>query len=137
MKCVQSIEEIKQNMCVLDGYLDKKCESQYSFALDLVKRGTCFIAVKTETGYRFYPSRFIGYAGNTMDKHLNNTEKNGTETNPAISRVLNRRVTHNPQLEKEYRDYCERLGFSSNEKGAFGVERKYWEWDNSTKQSDK
>lgn len=129
MKCVQTLEEIKQNMYKLDSYLDKKCESEYSFALSLVKKGTCFLAVKTKGGYRFYPSRFIGYAENTKDKHLNNTEKDGKETNPAISRVLNQKVNYNPKLEKEYRAYCEHLGFIANEKGTFGVERKYWVLD--------
>lgn len=127
MKCVQSLEEIKQNMHVLDGYLDKKCDSEYSFALSLIKKGTCFIAVKTESGYKFYPSRYIGYADNTMDKHLNNTEKDGRVTNPAISKVLNQNLSCNSKLDKEYRNYCENLGFIANEKGCFGVERKYWE----------
>lgn len=127
MKCVQSLEEIKQNMLVLDSYLDKKCESEYSFALSLVRKGNCFIAVKTEVGYRFYPSRFIGYVGNTMDKHLNNMEKDGKVTNPVISKVLNQKLSYNSKLEKEYRNYCEHLGFIANEKGTFGVERKYWE----------
>ena len=137
MKCVQSLEEIKQNMLVLDNYLDEKHESEYSFALNLIKKGTCFIAVKTEIGYRFYPSRFIGYADNTMNRHLDNTEKDGKETNPAISKVLNQKVTYNKKLEKEYRDYCERLGFIANDKGAFGVERKYWEFYNEFRLDEK
>jgi hypothetical protein len=126
MNCVQSLEEIKQNLLVLDHYLDMKCESEYSFALSLIKKGTCFVAVKTDVGYRFYPSRFIGYTHNTMDKHLNNDKKDGRETNPAISFVLNQKAAPNTELEKEYRTYCERLGFIANEKGSFGVKRKYW-----------
>ena len=126
MNCVQSLEEIKQNLLVLDHYLDMKCESEYSFALSLIKKGTCFVAVKTDVGYRFYPSRFIGYTHNTMDKHLNNDKKDGKETNPAISFVLNQKAAPNTELEQEYRAYCERLGFIANEKGSFGVERKYW-----------
>lgn len=126
MRCVQTVEEIKKNMIVLDDYLDRKTDDEYSFALDLIKRGVCFIAVKTESGYRFYPSRFIGYAGNTMGKHQNNDYKNGTETNPAISKVLNQKMDHDTELEKAYREYCEKLGFVPREKGAFGVARKYW-----------
>lgn len=126
MRCVQTVEEIKKNMVVLDDYLDKKVDDEYSFALALVKKGVCFIAAKTKDGYKFYPSRFIGYAGNTMDKHLNNNYKDGKETNPAISKVLNQKLAHNAELEKAYREYCEKLGFVPSEKGAFGVERKYW-----------
>lgn len=110
-----------------NGDITKKCDSEYSFALSLIKRGTCFIAVKRGTRYRFYPSRFTGYANNTMDKHLSNIEKDGRETNPAISKALGQKQHYNPELEKEYRDYCEYLGFTANEKGSFGAERKYWE----------
>jgi phosphatidylglycerol:prolipoprotein diacylglycerol transferase len=53
-------------------------------------------------------------------------KKDGKETNPAISFVLNQKAAPNTELEKEYRTYCERLGFIANEKGSFGVKRKYW-----------
>ena len=114
-------------MKTIDAYLDNKCESSYSFALSLIKKGVCFIAVKTSDGYRFYPSRFIGYVGNTMSKHLNNDYKDGKETNPAITSVLGIKLSHSAELEKEYKNYCGKLGFVANDKGAFGVERKYWE----------
>jgi len=127
MKRIQSLEEIKQNIFVLDGYLDEKRETEYSFALSLIKKGTCFLAVKSEFGYKFYPSRFIGYSGNTMDKHLNNIQKDGRLTTPAISKVLNQVPSFNPNLEREYNHYCEHLGFTANAKGTYGVGRKYWE----------
>lgn len=126
MECVRSLKEIKENMAVLDSYLEKKHESEYSFALGLVKKGTCFIAVKNQSGYRFYPSRFIGYANNSMDRHLNNTEKDGRVTNPAISKVLHQKASYNAKLDEEYRKYCRNLGFTPGEKGSFGVYRKYW-----------
>jgi len=126
MQLVKSFNEIKANIQTLDKYLIEKHEPEYSFALNLVKRGTCFIAVKSEQGYKFYPSRFIGYAENTMNKHLNNTEKDGRETNPAIDSILHSAVSYDPKLESAYREYCESLGFIANEKGSFGVVRKYW-----------
>ena len=30
MECVHSLDEIRENMAVLDHYLEKKCESEYS-----------------------------------------------------------------------------------------------------------
>ena len=126
MRSVQTEKEILDNMELLDKYLSQKTESTYSFALGLIKRGTCFIANKTENGYCFYPSRFVGYANNSMDRHLNNPYKDGRETNPAISFVLDQKLMQDLELEKEYRKYCERLGFVANEKGNFGVQRKYW-----------
>lgn len=126
MRCVQSIDEIKSNMTVLDGYLSEKHDPEYSFALDLIKKGICFIAISANSSYRFYPSRFIGYANNTMDKHENNEWKDGKETNPVISQILNQKYVPDAELEKAYREYCESLGFAPRERGAFGVERKYW-----------
>lgn len=126
MQLVQTLNEISANIQTLDNYLTKKHEPEYSYALALVKRGTCFIAVKCGRSYKFYPSRFVGYAENTMEKHQNNTEKDGKETNPAISSILNENVSYDPELERAYKEYCENLGFTANEKGTFGVQRKYW-----------
>ena len=114
-------------MLILDRYLEEKCDSEYSFALNLIKKGICSIAVKVESGYRFYPSRFTGYTGNCMDRHLNNQEKDGRITTPALSKVLGQPLTVSPRLEQEYKRYCELLGFTANDKGTYGVQRKFWE----------
>lgn len=121
---VRSIEEIKHNIIVLDGYLESKCDPEYSFALNLVRRGRCFIAVRTEEGYKFYPSRFIGYADNTMHKHKANEDKDGKDTNPEIRKILKQREKENPKLEAAYIDYCRCLGFTE-----YQHKRKYWEFD--------
>lgn len=65
-----------------------------------------------------------------MNEHLNNRKKDGRVTNPAISEIIGKKPTPNPVLENLYREYCESLGFIANEKGTFGVERKYWEVKN-------
>lgn len=125
MRVINSIKELKSNITILEQYLNTT-GPEYSFALDLIKKGTCFVAVKNKSGFSFFPSRFIGYAKNNMDKHLNNQEKDGRKTNPVISCLLGSQPTLNPELEKQYREYCELLGFLANDKGSFGVERKYW-----------
>ncbi|MDE6848496.1 MAG: hypothetical protein K2J44_04010, partial [Ruminococcus sp.] len=91
-----------------------------------IKRGTCFIVVPIEDGLHFYPSRFIGYVNNTMSRHDSNEFKDGKETNLAISNVLGFKPELNDELECQYKDYCELLGFIANKSGAFGVNRKYW-----------
>lgn len=126
MRAINSVEELESNITILKQYLNSKTDSEYSFALDLVKKGTCFVAVENESGFSFFPSRFIGYAKNNMNKHLNNQEKDGKETNPVISFLLGGKPTLNPELEKQYREHCDALGFVANDKGSFGVERKYW-----------
>ena len=126
MRLVESLEEIKDNIETIDNYLNKKLDSEYTFALKLIKKGVCFIVAKSDNNYKFYPSRFIGYANNTMSEHLNNDEKDGRETNPAISDILHQKCVTDKEMEREYKNYCEKLGFTANEKGSFGVERKYW-----------
>jgi hypothetical protein len=126
MRTVENLNDLKANIKTLDKYLNSKKDPEYGFGLNLVKRGTCFIAVNDNGHYKFYPSRFVGYVGNSMDAHLNNESKNGGVTNPAISSILGSKPAPNPVLDNLYREYCETLGFLANEKGSFGVERKYW-----------
>lgn len=119
--CVASIAELEKNLDTLDGYLDSKTESAYGFALGLVQRGVCFVARRSPDGWRFYPSRFAGYADNTMERHLDYDEKSGIETNPAISRLLGGRPLPDMELERSYREWCGRLGMEP-----YGKNRKYW-----------
>lgn len=128
MKPIQTLEELRHNMDTLDQYLDNKTERTYSFALELVKKGVCFVVCKGNGKTKFYPSRFIGYADNTMSKHLSNDSKDGKVTNPAISKLLDGKPVYDPELESAYQAYCESLGFTANGKGTFGVMRKYWKF---------
>lgn len=127
MRTVKDVKELKDNIDTLHKYINDKTEPTYDFAINLIKKGTCFVVVKTEKGCEFYPSRFIGYYDNDMDKHLNNTEKDGKETNPVISEILGNKPEQNPLIDKQYQEYCKSLGFTARDKGSFGVERKYWE----------
>ena len=117
--------EIIENLKTLDTYLNQKLDPYYEFALNLIKRGTCFIVVKIDD-YKFYPSRFIGYISNAMEKHINNEYIHVGYTNKAISKILNHKPIPNSELNNKYRDYCEKLGFIANEKGSWGIERKFW-----------
>lgn len=127
MRTVENLKELQANIRTLDKYLNTKKDPEYSFGLGLVKKGTCFVAVKENNAYKFYPSRFIGYLNNSMDAHLNNEFKDGKETNPAISSILGSKPTPNAVLDNQYKEYCQSLGFVANNKGSFGVERKFWE----------
>lgn len=61
-----------------------------------------------------------------MDAHARNQEKDGKETNPAITSIIGIKPQLDETLEDEYKEYCVSLGFKANKAGAFGVERKYW-----------
>ena len=126
MPCVQTLDELKENLYTLDTYLEEKIEPYYSYAVDRIKKGVCFVAKKTEHGFRFYPSRFIGYQHNTLESHEANEWKDGKETTPAITHILGYKPCSDAELEHAYQAYCEALGFTANHKGAYGVERKFW-----------
>jgi len=124
MKTVNEMKDIEENIQTFNKYLQDKDLKE--FVVGLTKRGTCFVAIRDENGYSFYPSRYIGYKGNTNTAHMKNDEKDGRDTNPAISIILGQKTEPSIELEKEYKKYCEKLGFIANDKGAFGVQHKYW-----------
>lgn len=128
MPVITSKDDLLVNCKVLDEYIESRRDPEYSYALDLIKRGICFVAIKTNGDYKFYPSRFVGYKNNSRLKHMNNRWRDGRETNPAISYVLKKgEPLPNIELEVLYREYCERLGFEAMDKGSFGNDHKYWE----------
>lgn len=122
MEFVKSIEEIRRNMKTLDGYLEQKMEPEYSYALSLIQKGACFAAVESEDGFRFYPSRFIGYAENGMVEHQNNSEKDGRKTNRVIFNILRKEAFPQQEFETAYIKYCGKLGVTPHRK-----ERRYWQ----------
>ena len=123
---VTTVSDIETNIQTLDEYLYNKIDPEYEFAINLILRGTCFIAKKQENSYRFYPSRFIGYADKSYTLHESNFKKDGRVTNRAISHILGTTPQNNSQMNKEYIKFCEELGFIAREKGNFGTERKFW-----------
>ena len=126
MRLVESIDEIHANMDTLDSYLSDESNPEYSYAVNLIKKGICFLADKKSGHYRFYPSRFIGYKENTMNRHESNQERDGRVTNVALSKIIGSQYAPDDDMDREYRAYCVSLGFKPSEKGAFGVARKYW-----------
>jgi 5-methylcytosine-specific restriction protein A len=122
LKVITSIEEIEQNLSLFEDYLcgDVSDEAQ-QFAYGLVKKGACFIAYKINSECRFAPSRYVGYADNSMTTHNGNQNIDGRETNSAIDRVLGRTLAPNNDLETEYLSFCGKLGIKPNNK-----QRKYW-----------
>lgn len=124
---VETVEDIKENINTLEKYLNPfGYKDKRQFALDLIKRGTCFIAYKTGSDIKFIPSRFVGYANNDMRKHEENYWKDGRETNDVIDEILGTSCQEDPELEAAYRKYCKTLFITPNVKGSFGCARKYW-----------
>lgn len=122
MEFVKTIDDIKKNMQTLDGYLDKQCDPEYSFAINLIQGGRCFISIKSREGYRFYPSKFIGYVENTMNSYQNNKTGDGRDTNHVLYKILGEEPLKRTTLEKDYVEYCESLGIQK----IYKYSRKYW-----------
>ncbi len=125
MEFVSSVKDLQKNIKTLDHYLQD--DDHKSFAAGLIKRGTCFIAVKNDQGYSFYPSRFLGYKNNSYNAHPANKLKNGRETNLEINYILKMKPAPSEELENEYKKFCDKLGFTAWKKGSFGALHKYWE----------
>ena len=127
MKVIETESDILHNIETFEDYLVGGNEDEKEKVVSLIKRGTCFIAYKINNETRFVPSRFVGYLNNNLRKH-SKAYKDGRITNKAINPILNSQPLYNDKLEKQYRRYCESLGFNANEKGSFGVQRKFWDY---------
>lgn len=124
IELVKNFDEISKNIQTIDKYWNNHDLTEYVFSL--IKRGTCFVVVKINEEFRFYPSRFVGYTANTRHLYSNNLEKDGRVTNKAISKIIGKVPLILEKLDKEYCRFCERLEITPNLKGVFGVKRKFW-----------
>lgn len=125
---VSTLEDIWRNLETLAAC--GETPSGRAFYEKLVRRGTCFVAYSIGGKRHFAPSRFVGYADNSQQAHLNNATKDGRITNPALSAILGPPVD-DPYCEQLYAEFCRKLGREPNVGGAFGVRRKYWNLVNS------
>ncbi len=126
MELITNRTQLIANIETLERYLFKGNETEKREALSLVKRGICFVAYKVGDETRFAPSRFIGYIGNTIEKHQANPTKHGTFTNAAIKSILRDDPWRNESLEEKYFEYCGRLGISPNKRAPFNADRRFW-----------
>lgn len=125
MGLISNLKQLNQNINNVEKYLAKGSEDEKIATKNLIKRGTCFVVYKINGETKFAPSRFLGYVYNELYKH-HHKETDGRETNKVISKILESDPEANPQFEKEYFEYCHKLGFQANKSGSFGAPRKYW-----------
>lgn len=121
---VESVDELLGNAETLYGYLNGTDEKEKQFAVDLIQNGMVFLAVKQDKTLCFYPSRFIGYKNNTMEKHLllgSKKELDGKKTTPKISRVLGKTNEFTEEADNEFKLFCEKIGAKIYDK-----KRSYW-----------
>ena len=109
MELVKTKEQVIDNIITLEKYLKSKSPIKKEFALNLVKQGETIVVYKINNENHFAPSRFVGYIGNDMDKHILNEEKSGLDTNPVIDKIIGHSFS-NQKIEKGFIDYCAKLG---------------------------
>lgn len=125
MNVVTTLEQIENNIAELERGRATIGNAGEGYKA-LIKRGTCFLPYRSKIGLSFAPSRFIGYVGNKLESHADNSDRDGRVTNVAINQLLGSRPGTNAALEKLYIEFCGEIGVTPSQTGAFGIERKYW-----------
>jgi hypothetical protein len=126
MDLITNLAELEANMKRLEEYRYSSDPAERDFYRNLINLGICFVVLKKNGKLLWGPSRFVGYRNNSMTLHIRNGDKDGRDTNPAITDILRHRPEQNEHLEKSYSDHCKDLVFSASPTGAFGIKRKYW-----------
>ncbi|SDP92998.1 HNH endonuclease [Rhodoferax sp. OV413] len=121
MDLVTTFEQIQENIAELER-VRRSDGTDHAYFRDLIRRGRCFVPYLTPEGMAFAPSRFVGYAANTLAKHAANAGRDGKLTNPAIGRIFGGSNSADAELEAFYVAYCKRLGIDALARGA----RSYW-----------
>ena len=121
MKLVATKNEIIQNLETIERNLQSKDDEIYAKMARYIAWGKCFIAYLVNGQYHFAPSRFVGYAKNSLLAHDANTSKHGWDTNPAISGVVGHQNVFDENLDKAYLRYCEWLDVKPKNN-----KRSYW-----------
>ena len=126
MEVVETRDDIEANLRQLELYLGSPDTADREFAHDLVRRGLCFVVAPRTGGLLFGPSRFVGYRDNSRAEHSANEEKDGKETNPAITIALHAELIEDAALEEQYRLFCQRIGVPYRDLAGMNIRRKYW-----------
>lgn len=119
MPTVTTKNEIEENLKLFEDYLCEGTDDEQLFCSELIRKGSCFIAYKIGDELRFAPSRYIGYSKNTMQLH-EQREKDGKETNPAITKLLGK-LAQDDNLDTKYIEYCK-----SFRAMPYNKKRKFW-----------
>lgn len=93
---------------------------------EIIDKGHCFLRCSYAGRTYFFPSKFIGYKDNTIEKYLkaqeihttaniSNNNKirrkfDGGMTNNKIQKYINKKFENNPTIYNEYEDFCYSLG---------------------------
>jgi len=123
MRAISTKKELIKNLERIEQYLQSDQPEIYDKMARYIARGKCLVAYIVGGQYHFAPSRFVGYANNSLISHDENTSKHSGVTNPAITRILGEKQFIK-KLEQSYFTYCEWLGVTPNDNKQ--AQRTYW-----------
>lgn len=120
MNLVDEWSQIRENLDTLNSYRQSSDRKEREFFKGRIGLGSCFVALETEAGLIFGPSRFLGYTQNDRHQHEANPSKDGRDTNVAIGKILG---PHRPNenLERLYLRFC-----TDNDIIPTRYKRKFW-----------
>lgn len=120
MKLVNTKEEILENLIRFNNYKTSNKKIHKEFYIERLKLGRNFVYGIIDNEYIFCPSRVVGYANFTAEKHIKFPYKNGSKTTPRINEILGDHDVKN-LIESKYLKLCKSLGIYPTEKT-----RTYW-----------
>lgn len=115
---VGSIQDIIVNIKTLYSYLRGEKGDDYKvWAIEKMVRGKNYVIEIIDSRICFAPSRFVGYANNTMEKHEANNLRSGTKTDDILESYCLKVV--DDRLDSIFQKELFKFGVSSGSK-------KYW-----------
>jgi predicted HNH restriction endonuclease len=123
---IDNLVALVKNIRQLEAYLIYGEPHQREWAANLIRKGICFVAYKSDEETRFVPSKFVGYVDMSMEDYIPGN-LDGRDTTPVISRLLGYNPNPSHELEKLFRQYCQAIGVEWMKKGTANATRKYWD----------
>lgn len=136
MPLIESERQILQNLRTLEAIRRQgtKAASFNAYA-KLIHAGRCLIPYEVNGLLHFAPSRFVGYISNSFGKHATAQDRDGRQTNVAISKVLGLPLVEDEQLDQLFRRFCSSLTGELRLEVP-DIKRKFWMYGNAEKYSD-
>ena len=138
MELVKSVKDILENAKRFDKYIESGNSDEKELAINCIRWGRCFVVVKDNDNYKFYPSKYIGYKNNSASGYydayynaeaLPGEEKHrdaayytfdGRMSNKAINKVLGCACQKDYAMSERFIEYCNMYGLKGSEK------KKFW-----------
>ena len=107
MELVDSEQDIRDNLAAFDLKLKNERDAR-GFYHERVKKGKNFVSYQVGNEWRFAPSRFIGYKGNSPESYKK-YQGNGGVTDKRLSKLLGERKLDHRKSSK-FKKFAKKLG---------------------------